>query len=351
LRIAQLSTLLVLTLLYLSSSTSWAAIGSVTEQKGSASITRNKQAVDAKPKSPVDSNDLVQTGAGVVGITFEDNTQVRVTENSKLVIDDFVYDPNKKGAGKLALKVAMGTVRYASGNIAHENNKSVAINTPTATVAVRGTAFTMTVDEVGKSLIILLPNKDGSVGVIDVITATGTVTLNQAFQATMTSSPEVKPTKPVLLLLSESAIDNMLIVKPPKEVLRQIVEEIKDKSGSSLDFNGLDQNLLDAKVYKDPYAGYSELDINFLDAEYLTNAFDNQLLTAFQVGYNSLTGTYVFDKQSYWQINRPKNNQNTTILINKDTGYQININQAGSSTSMQNQDSTTNTITINQKSN
>jgi hypothetical protein len=307
--------------------------------------------MDAKPKSPIDSNDLVQTGAGVVGITFEDNTQVRVTENSKLVIDDFVYDPNKKGAGKLALKVTMGTVRYASGNIAHDNNKNVAINTPTASVAVRGTAFTMTVDEIGRSLIILLPNVDGSVGMIDVITPTGTVTLNQAFQATMTISPEVKPTKPVTLLLSESAIDNMLIVKPPKEILKQIIEEIRDKSGSSLDFNGLDTNLLDAKVYKDPYAGFSELDVNLLDAQYLTNAFDNQLLTAFQVGYNSLTGTYVFDKQSYWMINRPKNNQNTTILINKDLGYQININQSGSSTSLQTQDSTTNVITINQKGN
>jgi hypothetical protein len=307
--------------------------------------------MDAKPKSPIDSNDLVQTGAGVVGITFEDNTQVRVTENSKLVIDDFVYDPNKKGAGKLALKVTRGTVRYASGNIAHENNKNVAINTPTATVAVRGTAFTMTVDEIGRSLIILLPNVDGSVGMIDVITATGTVTLNQAFQATMTTSPEVKPSKPVTLLLSESAIDNMLIVKPPKEILKQIIEEIKDKSGSSLDFNGLDQNALDAKVYKDPYKDFVELDVNLLDAQYLTNAFDNQLLTAFQVGYNSLTGTYVFDKQSYWMINRPKNNQNTTILINKDLGYQININQSGSSTSLQTQDSTTNVITINQKGN
>jgi hypothetical protein len=245
----------------------------------------------------------------------------------------------------------MGTVRYASGNIAHENNKNVAINTPTATVAVRGTAFTMTVDEIGRSLIILLPNVDGSVGMIDVITATGTVTLNQAFQATMTTSPEVKPSKPVTLLLSESAIDNMLIVKPPKEILKQIIEEIKDKSGSSLDFNGLDQNALDAKVYKDPYKDFVELDVNLLDAQYLTNAFDNQLLTAFQVGYNSLTGTYVFDKQSYWMINRPKNNQNTTILINKDLGYQININQSGSSTSLQTQDSTTNVITINQKGN
>jgi hypothetical protein len=307
--------------------------------------------MDAKPKSPIDSNDLVQTGAGVVGITFEDNTQVRVTENSKLVIDDFVYDPNKKGAGKLALKVTMGTVRYASGNIAHENNKNVSINTPTASVAVRGTAFTMTVDEIGRSLIILLPNVDGSVGMIDVITATGTVTLNQAFQATMTISPEVKPTKPITLLLSESAIDNMLIVKPPKEILKQIIEEIKDKSGSSLDFGGLDQNLLDAKVYKDPYKDFVELDVNLLDAQYLTNAFDNQLLTAFQVGYNTLTGTYIFDKQSNWLITRPKNNQNTTILINKDLGYQININQSGSSTSLQTQDSTTNVITINQKGN
>jgi hypothetical protein len=338
-------------LLCLSHNTSQAAIGKITEDKGSAEVARQKSKLNAQPGLGIESMDQVETANGVVGITFEDNTQVRVTEHSKLLIDDFVYDPNKKGAGKLALNVAMGTVRYASGNIAHENNKNVAINTPTATVAVRGTAFTMTVDEVGKSLIVLLPNKDGSVGVIDVITSTGTVTLNQAFQATMTTSTEVKPTKPVLLLLSESAIDNMLIVKPPKEVLKQIVEEIKDKSGAALDFNGLDQNALDVKVYKDPYAGYNELDVNLLDAQYLTNAFDNQLLTAFQVGYNSLTGTYIFDKNIYWMIQRPKSGQTATILINKDIGYQININQAGSSTSMQNQDTTTNTITINQKGN
>jgi hypothetical protein len=338
-------------LLCLLHNTSQAAIGKITEDKGSAEVARQKSKLNAQPGLGIESMDQVETANGVVGITFEDNTQVRVTEHSKLLIDDFVYDPNKKGAGKLALNVAMGTVRYASGNIAHENNKNVAINTPTATVAVRGTAFTMTVDEVGKSLIVLLPNKDGSVGVIDVITSTGTVTLNQAFQATMTTSTEVKPTKPVLLLLSESAIDNMLIVKPPKEVLKQIVEEIKDKSGAALDFNGLDQNALDVKVYKDPYAGYNELDVNLLDAQYLTNAFDNQLLTAFQVGYNSLTGTYIFDKNIYWMIQRPKSGQTATILINKDIGYTININQAGSSTSMQNQDATTNTITINQKGN
>jgi hypothetical protein len=323
-----------------------AGIGAVTEQKGTASITRNKSSVEVKKNTSVDSMDVVQTGAGVVGISFEDNTQVRVTENSKLVIDDFVYDPKKKGAGKLALKVAMGTVRYASGNIAHENNKNVAVNTPTATIAVRGTAFTMTVDEIGQSLIVLLPNKDGSVGEIEVKTAMGAVVLNQAFQATVATSTEIKPLKPVLLSLSESAIDNMLIVKPPKEILQK-VQEVINKSGSALEFNGLDQNALDVKVYKDAWAGYDELSVNELDVNYLTNALDNMLLANFQVGYNNQTQVYIFDKNTYWQVTR-NTTQRATILMAKDRGYALTLVQDGTTIQLQNQDSTTNNIYIKQ---
>ena len=325
-----------------------AGIGSVTEQKGIASITRNKASVEVKKSTSIDSMDLVQTGNGVVGIKFEDDTQVKVTENSKLVIDDFVYDPKKKGAGKLALKVAMGTVRYASGNIAHENNKNVAVNTPTATIAVRGTAFTMTVDEIGQSLIVLLPNVDGSVGEIEVKTAMGSVILNQAFQATVTTSSEVKPMKPTILALNESAINNMLIVKPPKEITQKLLES-NNKSGSALDFNALDQNALDVKVFKDPYAKFDELSVNYLDGDYLTNALDNFMLASFTVGYNATNQVYIFDKQTYWQIQRTLR-QSATILINKDRGYLINLVQDGVSVQLQNQDSTTNTINIKQGS-
>ena len=337
----------VLLLLLISLSTnSWAGIGAVQELKGVASITRDKKAIEVKSNTAVDSMDTVQTGNGVVGISFEDNTKVRVTENSKLVIDDFVYDPKKKGAGKLALKVAMGTVRYASGNIAHDNSKNVAVNTPTATIAVRGTAFTMTVDEVGQSMIILLPNKDGSVGMIDVTTAMGTVTLNQAFQATMTTSSEVKPMKPVLLSLNESMIDNMLIVKPPKEIIKQLQEQVNN-SGSALNFNALDQNALNIPVFKDVWADFNELGINELDINYLTNALDNMLVANFQVGYNALTQTYVFDKNTYWQVTRNVG-QKVTLLINKDRGYNMTIIQDGTTVQMQSQDSTTNNIYIKQ---
>jgi len=337
--------LLALALLFLSSNIN-AGIGSVTEQKGNASITRNKSSIEVKKNTSVDSMDLVQTGNGVVGISFEDNTQVRVTENSKLIIDDFVYDPKNKTAGKLGLKVAMGTVRYASGSIAHNNPSKVAINTPTATIAVRGTAFSMTVDEIGQSLIVLLPNKDGSVGEIEVKTAMGAVVLNQAFQATVTTSNEVKPLKPVVLLLNESAINNMLIVKPPKEVTQKSIENT-NKSGSALEFNGLDQNALDVKVFKDPYAGFNDLSINELDVNLLTNALDNFMLAAFTVGYNNQTQIYIFDKGSYYQVTRNVK-QNFTVLLNKDRGYMINLTQDNYTIQLQNQDSTTNTLTVKQ---
>jgi hypothetical protein len=289
--------------------------------------------------------DNVQTANGIVGITFEDDTKVRVTEHSKLIIDDFIYDPKSKGAGKLAMRVALGTVRYASGSIAKENNKNVNIKTPTATIAVRGTAFTMTVDEVGQSMIILLPNIDGSVGEIEVKTSMGSVILNQAFQATLATNSEIKPLKPVLLGLNESAIDNMLIVKPPKEILTKIIEE-SSRNNDALFFNDLDKNLLDVKVFVDTLK-FNELSVNMLDVDYLTNALDNLVLNAFQVGYSSITQLYIFDKTDLWQIERHVN-ENVVLRISKDKGYDITLIQDGTILNIKNREDTTNKIYIKQ---
>jgi hypothetical protein len=317
----------------------------VTEDRGSAEVLRSKNPIAAKLELGIESLDTVSTANGVVGITFQDNTKVRVTEHSKLVIDDFVYDPKNQGTGKLALKVALGTVRYASGNIAHDNNKNVSINTPTATVAVRGTAFTMTVDEIGQSLIILLPNADGSVGSIEVLTAAGIVVLNQPFEATFTTNTDTKPARPVILNLSENQIDNMLIVKPPKEVLREIMEQTRTRD--ALAFTDLDRNALNIRVWTDPYARFDELNINTLDGETLGNAFDDALTAAFGAGFNSVTKVYVFDKNTNWQVTR-STDHTATVVINKDRGYNITIVQDGSVAMVQSADTTTNTIFIRQ---
>ena len=104
---------------------------------------------------------------------------------------------------------------------------------------------------------------------------------------------------------------------------------------------------LDIKVWVDPYAKYNELDMNALNVDYLTNAFDDALMTLFSAGYNSASKVYVFDKTTYWQVTRNVT-QNATILINKDKGYNITIIQDGQAAIMQNQDDTTNNIFIKQ---
>jgi hypothetical protein len=236
---------LIAALCLLASTNTWAvSIGSVTENKGSAcEIVRGKAKLPGAKGAEIESMDTYTTGACASSITFKDDTKVKITENSKLLIDDFVYDPKNSDAGKLSLKAAIGTVRYASGQIAKNNPQQVAVKTPTANIAVRGTDFTMTVDETGQSLIVLLPScKDDEkkkeyeleentckVGKIEVTTLAGMVTLDKAFEGTFVASATLAPTPPKVLSITEGRIGNNLIIVQPREVVRAI----RDSSGQT----------------------------------------------------------------------------------------------------------------------
>jgi glutamine phosphoribosylpyrophosphate amidotransferase len=231
-------------------------------------------------------NDAVKTQAGKVGITFEDDTKVQVNENSKLVIDDFVYDPKSK-SGKLGAKIALGTVRYASGQIAKNSPQNVALNTPTATISVRGTDFTASVDELGQSTIILLPScptdrntrsvKDietnCKTGEISVETDAGIVILNQPFQATKVNSRSMPPSKPVTLNLSENAIETLLVSTP--EEMKKDNKDQRQTMRGSLDVDFLkEQGLTNALDDSAKQFFQDKLSRNFLDSNFLANMFD-----------------------------------------------------------------------------
>jgi len=233
---------LIAALCVLAFTNTWAAIGTVSEVKGTAcGIERNKQKLDGAKGAGIESMDIYTTGNCVSNITFKDDTRVKVNENSRLLIDDFVFDPKASDAGKLALKVGAGTVRYASGQIAKNNPQQVNIKTPTATIAVRGTDFTMTVDETGASLVVLLPScKDDKdvkkyeleenkckVGKIDVSTLNGIVTLDKAFEATFVLSATMPPTIPRILNIVESKIGNGLILSRPPEIRQAVTDQTR----------------------------------------------------------------------------------------------------------------------------
>ena len=177
-------------------------VGNVVSQTKAAQITRKGDKILTEVNTPVEMRDIIETLKGKTNIKFVDDTKVSVTEYSKLLIDEFVYNPEKK-TGKLSLKAALGTIRYSSGKIAQNSGKNVKIKSPTASVSVRGTDFTMNVQEDGASSFLLLPSTDDTgksyVGSIDVSTLGGTVTLNKAYQATSVTSAIAPPTPPQVI--------------------------------------------------------------------------------------------------------------------------------------------------------
>lgn len=243
---------MVALLLLISATPALASIGAINQLRGNGEVVRKTTKVGARPQLPIERMDRVQTGNGRLEIKFVDQTTVKVTEHSRLVIDDFVYSGSPSNS-RMALKFASGTVRFATGRGIPKPN--INLRTPTATISVRGTDFTSTVDDFGKSLIILLPEEDGTVGEITVSNAAGSVIMNRAFQATVVSTYDSAPTKPVILNLTLDMIDNMLIVSPPRE---------KNEDTESADSRS---NILDL----------SELDIDFLKNDDLENNDINKL--------------------------------------------------------------------------
>jgi hypothetical protein len=180
----------------------YAEIGNVTSQTRAAQITRKGDKILTEVNTPVEMRDLIQTLKGRTDIKFVDDTKVSVTEYSKLLIDEFVYNPEKK-TGKLSLKAALGTIRYSSGKIAKNSRQNVKIKSPTASVSVRGTDFTMNVQEDGASSFLLLPSTDENgnsyVGSIEVATLGGKVTLDQAYEATTVTTAIAPPSPPQVI--------------------------------------------------------------------------------------------------------------------------------------------------------
>ena len=245
-----------------------ADIGDISELNGTAQILRDKP-YDANLKFAIQSNDEAITKDGRMAITFLDDSIVKLTEHSQLLIDEYIYDPDPSKA-KMALTFGLGTARFITGNLNRIDKQNITLKTPTANIAIRGTDFTATVDELGRSLIILLPDALGlSSGEIEVVTAMGTVLLNKPYEATTVSVFESAPTKPVILDLTLDIIDNMLIVTPPKKEVFVEEERTTTQTSSVLDFNDLDIDYLAEDYLKENSLEFTELDINYLDVNYL----------------------------------------------------------------------------------
>ena len=344
-----------------------ASIGDITELKGYGQVVRD-QAYPAEIDFDIASNDEVQTRAGRVAITFLDDSTVKLTEHSQLLIDKYVYDPNPDKS-EMALSFASGTIRFISGNVNKLNKKNITLSTPTSQIFVRGTDFTATVDETGRSLIILLPDEFGDAsGEILVSTAAGQVVLDKPYQATTTTVFENTPSKPVTLDITLELIDNLLIISPPKEEISE--EQVQEnQSADYLDFTDLDVDLLaEDLLEEDSDFEFTELDIDLLDVDFLEDLLDiideldskeeEDQLTNFVAGIN-ISGTAIGQDRDTQittllqgsQVKMIRNvNQSAQVLLDGDQSYTVIFIQDGVSKVVQINGTGNSTITIRQGS-
>lgn len=255
-------------------------IGDITEHKGSGGITREGDSFLTALGLGVEQLDKVETANGRLKMTFVDDTVLRLTEHTEVVLTSYYYDPNKASNSRMSMNFVSGTARFSTGRLGLVPKENIVLTTPTATIAVRGTDFTTSVDELGRSLVILLPESECTIdgdcspsGSISVSNLGGTVNLTEAYQATMVSSFDQQPAEPVTLQnLSIGMIDNMFIVNPPREIQEQSDENQRASEGGSnslLDFNELDTDYLADDYLAEDDLEFTELDMDLLDVDFL----------------------------------------------------------------------------------
>lgn len=91
----------------------------------------------AKVGDSIYLGDIVSTGSdGRVGITFTDGTAFDLSPNARMVMNEFIYDPNSKSNSTL-LSLTKGTFTFVAGKVATSGDMKV--STPVATMGIRGT--------------------------------------------------------------------------------------------------------------------------------------------------------------------------------------------------------------------
>ena len=256
------------------------SIGDIVESTGVGGIVRNNETLPNDVGSDIVLYDEARTVNGRMLIEFLDEEELALTEHTRVYIDEVYYDPNPSKS-KMAIRMAQGTARFASGTGNKIKKANIKVSTPTAQIAINGTDFTTTIDELGRSLVVLLPDDDGNAsGEIVVTNEGGERILNQPYQATMVSSYESPPTVAVTIQnITPSMIDNMFIVNPPQEVRIAVEEQAADDMNDDqgiLDVDFLEFNELEKDELKETEGDleYSALDIDALNVDLLVDVLD-----------------------------------------------------------------------------
>ena len=99
-------------------------------------------------------------------ILFLDQTVLTLGEETELIIDEFVFDPNSQD-GSFVSTVKTGTVKFITGQISKKNPDNLEVKVPAGTLGARGTEFVVLSESNNESTVVLLgPGPNNTLGMI-----------------------------------------------------------------------------------------------------------------------------------------------------------------------------------------
>lgn len=175
-----LSFFLLISILMFFSDAAVAAVGTVTELKGSASAQRaDEPERELSVGADIHVDDVINTAAdATIKLRFADETQFELGNNASFRVDAYDFDADADSGG-FSARVLKGAFRFVTGLVARKQPESFQVQTAVATIGIRGTNVIGEADATS-STIILLAEEDGSVGAINVSNEFGAVDIDQA---------------------------------------------------------------------------------------------------------------------------------------------------------------------------
>ncbi|WP_420550023.1 FecR domain-containing protein [Curvivirga sp.] len=223
-------------------------IGNVEFLSGNAfAVRQDGSRVELKLGDPVYQGDQIETNSdGSIKLRFADETIFTLGEDARLALDELVYNPTQTN-GNSAFSILKGSFVFVSGQIAHDNYDNMQVNTPVATIGIRGTTVTGSVLVDGEELFTFSVLE----GSIDITAGGETISLTNNFDTAvgeLDSSGsirtfEVSRTQAEVIGGNNVALN--ALGKEDLQRLEQIIEqEIEAATGEEVDIE-LD-NLLEA---------------------------------------------------------------------------------------------------------
>jgi hypothetical protein len=116
-------------------------VGRVNKVQNAAQVISASGPTSAVIGTEVRMKDELRTGTDArLQVTFRDNTVLTLGENARLIVDRYVYEP-ERGIGEAALNAAAGAFLFATGRMKSLKDKNILVSTPLATIGVHGTEF------------------------------------------------------------------------------------------------------------------------------------------------------------------------------------------------------------------